>query len=29
MFQDYVYPEDFFVPIEIPQAVRGAFSQTL
>jgi hypothetical protein len=24
--EDYLYPEDFFVPIEVPQAARGAFA---
>lgn len=24
--EDYLYPEDFFVPIEIPQAAQGAFA---
>jgi hypothetical protein len=25
--EDYLYPEDFFVPIEVPQAARSAFAQ--
>ena len=24
--EDYLYPEDFFVPIEIPQAAQGVFA---
>jgi hypothetical protein len=24
---DYLYPEDFFVPIELPQAAERAFAQ--
>jgi hypothetical protein len=24
--EDYLYPEDFFVPIEVPQAAQGAFA---
>jgi len=25
--EDYLYPEDFFVPIDVPQAARDAFAQ--
>lgn len=25
--EDYLYPEDYFVPIELPLAVKKAFSQ--
>ena len=25
--EDYLYPEDFFVPIEVPQAAQGMFAQ--
>jgi hypothetical protein len=25
--EDYLYPEDFFVPIEVPQAAQNAFAQ--
>jgi hypothetical protein len=25
--EDYLYPEDFFVPIEVPQAAQSAFAQ--
>ncbi len=24
--EDYLYPEEFFVPIEVPQAAQGAFA---
>ena len=24
--EDYLYPEDFFVPVEVPQAAQGAFA---
>lgn len=25
--EDYLYPEDFFVPIEVPQAAQSAFAE--
>jgi hypothetical protein len=25
--EDYLYPADFFVPIELPQAARAAFAE--
>lgn len=25
--EDYLYPEDFFVPIEVPQAAQHAFAE--
>jgi hypothetical protein len=25
--EDYLYPDDFFVPIEVPQAAQNAFAQ--
>ncbi|MBN1934955.1 MAG: hypothetical protein JW934_09840 [Anaerolineae bacterium] len=25
--EDYLYPDDFFVPIKLPQAVEKAFAQ--
>jgi hypothetical protein len=25
--EDYLYPEDFFVPIEVPEAAKTAFSR--
>lgn len=27
--EDYLYPADYFVPIELPQAVEKAFSLTI
>jgi len=24
--EDYLYPEDLFVPVEVPQAAQGAFA---